>query len=96
MAKPVFWTPERISKALEMSAAGFSYEEIGACFGKTKGAVNDAMNRHRNGQKAFQYDKSGAGPAIGYTLEDARLRRDAIKGSAKLLAEIERVFGRAA
>lgn len=97
MPRRVFWTPERLAKAIELSKSGLSYEEIGAAFDKTPGAVSDAMNRHRDRQAdPDSYLKGYDGPPIGWTKEDFRLRENARCGSAKLLAEIERVFGRAA
>jgi hypothetical protein len=95
--RKLFWTPERLAKTEDMIASGLTYDEIGRTYGKTAGAISDAMNRHRNIKgNPVSYLKGYDGPAIGLTQEDCRLREDAILGSARLLAEIERVFGVAA
>ena len=87
------WTEDAIDKARKLKASGMSYAEIGMALNRTGASVRDALARHTGYITNHAYLKSYDGPPIGFTDEDMRLREDAIQGSARLLAEIERVFG---
>jgi hypothetical protein len=88
------WRPEDLARARELKDAGLSYEEIGKALGNRTGrAVLDAIRRHSEAYTTERHLNYWDGPAIGYCPTAARLRSNAIQGSARLLAEIERVFG---
>jgi hypothetical protein len=86
------WTETALDKARKLKSAGMTYEEIGAALDRTGAAVRDALQRHTGLVTNHPYLKSYDGPPIGFTDEDTRLRINAIEGSAKLKAEILRVF----
>ena len=85
------WPDKDIAKALKLKAGGLTYAEIGKAIDRTPGAVSDFFYRQQNGDP-----RKRDGRAIGLTQEDRRFANDAVRGSERLLAEIERVFGRVA
>lgn len=75
------WTDAEIARAISLRSGGMTTEEIGRALGRTEPGVRDMLHR-RQPIRVTAYDK-----------EEQRLKIDAIQGSARLLAEIERVFG---
>ena len=84
------WTERDIDRAFKLKAGGMSYAEVGAAMGKTQRSVQCALERHR-GQKVCRDIYNG--DPIGRCDDSIRYQENAVEGSAKLLAEIERVFG---
>lgn len=89
-----FWTNREVVRALKLREAGLTTQEIADALGdRTEGGVRDMFYRmsHPNVRRSAE-----TGGPIGETFEDRHFANDAVNGSARLLAEIERVFGRAA
>lgn len=82
------WTEEEIATADRLKDGGLNTDEIGRALGRSESAVRDMFHRRQPRQVEYRLGK-----AIGQTQEDRHFANDARNGSARLLAEIERVFG---
>ena len=84
------WTEQDLARALHLKTGGLSYAEVGAAMGRTQRAVQCAIERYR-GERAYRNIVHG--DPIGRCDDYIRYQRNAVEGSTRLLAEIERVFG---
>lgn len=73
------WTDREIARVLKMREGGMTYDEIAAALGKSKPSVKSAIAR--------RFGRKGTRDELVYYHADAK------RGSARLLAEIQRVFG---
>lgn len=89
------WGDKEMDRARKLRAGGMSYGEIGKALGRTERAVTDAFHRARiRADVEFHpYLRDLNGPPIGTDDEMLSFKHNAVVGSQKLLAEIQRVFG---
>jgi hypothetical protein len=78
------WTDAEVAQLLSLRTGGLSVPEIARALDRTVGAVWAKLDLN---------PPNSCTEAIGQTNEDRHFANDAIIGSARLLAEIERVFG---
>jgi hypothetical protein len=88
------WLDTAIEKAIAMHDNGMSWREVADAYGETFKSLYAAVERYRKRKAGYVHSKDGS--PIFICRERAAYENDAIRGSARLLAEIERVFGRAA
>lgn len=85
------WKEAEIAQALKLKEGGLTTAEIGKALDRTECGVRDLFYR----LQPYHHERRLGAP-IGQTSEDRHFANDAAQGSARLRAEIERVFGRAA
>lgn len=85
------WTDTEIARALKLRSGGMSAREIGLQLDRSEASIRDRFFRIDHNEHC-----RNVGQPIGQTQEDRHFANDAVRGSERLLAEIERVFGRRA
>lgn len=88
------WLDSTIEKAIRMHGSGMSWQEIADAYGETFKSLYAAVDRYRKRKAGISTFRDSRPIAI--CSERAAYELNAVQGSARLLAEIERVFGRAA
>lgn len=86
------WTERDYDQARKLRSAGLTYAEIARALGRTEAGVRDKCLK----ELRLNYVQTGGcydGPPLATCDESLALKRNAIHGSQKLLAEIRRVFG---
>jgi hypothetical protein len=78
------WTEAEYAKLLSLRTGGLGIHEIAAALNRTPGAVYAKLDLN---------PPNSCTEAIGQTNEDRHFANNAVIGSARLRAEIERVFG---
>lgn len=92
MGRGRFWTEADVSQLLKLRTDGkLSVPEIARAIDRTTSAIWAKLTDMQNNDRPFR-----DGDGIGETGEDRYFAKDAREGSAALLSEIRRVFGRAA
>jgi hypothetical protein len=84
MGRGRIWTDAEVAQLLSLRTGGLSVPEIARALDRTVGACWAKLDLN---------PPNSCTEAIGQTNEDRHFANDAIEGSARLLAEIERVFG---
>jgi hypothetical protein len=80
------WTEDELSQALELKTMGLTYREIGKTMGRSMRSVQCAFERHHCSRS---YRDIYHGDPIAKCADFTRYQRNAIEGSARLLAAIE-------
>jgi hypothetical protein len=78
------WTEAEYAKLLDLRTGGLSVPEIARALDRTIGSIWAKLDLN---------PPNSCTEAIGQTNEDRQYINNAIEGSARLRAEIERVFG---
>jgi hypothetical protein len=84
MGRGRIWTEAEYAKLLSLRTGGLSVPEIARALDRTVGSIWAKLDLN---------PPNSCTEAIGQTNEDRHFANDAITGSARLRAEIERVFG---
>lgn len=90
------WSDEDIAKVRELHLAGKECEEIAAEIGRTRHGVYYIIRKLFGERPLAPEPEYVVGPAIGYTHECERIRKDARLGSLNLQIAINDLFCRIA
>lgn len=90
MGRGRLWTDARLEKAEAMQKAGMCWQEVANAYGVTMKSLHAAIQRHRQRKAGITTHKDTS--PIALCPERQSYEVNAKIGSAKLLAEIARVF----
>ena len=94
MAAPHHWPEEDCREALRLKDLGMTWRQVGAAFGKSKSAAEQACRRYQGISSKVREDYSYDGPPIGPQQSEATFRKSTKNASEALRRAINALFER--